>query len=87
MELLVNKQQDNNNLPSVPVLLPWMIFRAPGCCPRSVNGRHTSKHLFEVFLQPGDVLTVPNDLQQILISNKVEPNIDILKNEIHTILL
>lgn len=36
------------------------------------DGVYTSKHLLEVFLQARDVLAVANDLQQVLISNKVE---------------
>lgn len=36
------------------------------------NGVYTSKHLLEVFLQAWDVLAVANDLQKVLISNKVE---------------
>ena len=42
------------------------------------NGCHTSKHLLEVFLQSWDVLTVSNNLQQVFITNKVEPETNML---------
>ncbi len=38
-----------------------------------IQSGHASKHLLEVLLKLGHVLAVPNNLQQILISNKVEP--------------
>ena len=37
------------------------------------NRCHASKHLLEVLLQFGDILTVDNVLKQVYITDKVEP--------------
>lgn len=37
------------------------------------DARHTSKHLLEVLLEFGHILTVANNLKQVLISHKVKP--------------
>ena len=37
------------------------------------NRCHACKHLLEVLLQFGDILTVANDIKQVFIADKVEP--------------
>lgn len=56
------------------------LFSLPGRDPQNLgvvfiqqDARHAGKHLLEVFLELGHVLAVPDDLQQVLVSHKVEP--------------
>ena len=37
------------------------------------DGRDAGEHLLKVLLQPGDVLAVANDLQEVLITHEIEP--------------
>ncbi|MPC14664.1 hypothetical protein E2C01_007435 [Portunus trituberculatus] len=55
------------------------LFSLPGgnpsdysLCLIQIDSSHPSKHLFEVFLKPRNVLAVANNLQQVLISHKIE---------------